>query len=84
MIYNKKVIQQNVVKYGKRAQVINSLKQSENMILMVKNEKEKEEIVRRFKLSFKNGSKILFPEEQKDEGFESWTSFDASYFNLPM
>lgn len=51
---------------------------------VVKNEKKKAEIIRQFKLSFKNGAKIIFPKEQKGEGFKSWSSFDPDFFNLPM
>ena len=68
----------------KTTKQIEDLKQSDNTCMIVKNEKEKEEIVKRFKLSFKNGSKILFPEEHESEGFESWSSFDPRFFHLPI
>ena len=65
------------MRYGKTTKMIQLLKQSDNTCMIVKNKKEKAEIIKQFKLSFKNGSKIRFPKEQKDEGFKSWSSFDA-------
>ena len=72
------------MRYGKTTKMIQDLKQSNNKCLIVKNKQEKDELVKRFNLSFRNSSKILFPEEHKAEGFESWSSLYPRVFNLPI
>lgn len=62
MIYDKKVIQQNAVKYGKTAQGIDSLKQLDGMYLSVRSEGDKEKLVKQFNLSPDVSKRILVQE----------------------